>query len=95
MFLATPDHVRLGDFGFSTRIVSGAEQSHMLTTFCGSPPYAAPELFYDDAYSGAAVDIWALGVLLFFMLTATMPFQVLPFFSPPTHHSAACRPCQS
>lgn len=80
IFLSSPDTVRLGDFGFSTQVLGQSDQPTMdrmmLTTFCGSPPYAAPELFHDDAYFGAGVDVWALGVLLFFMVTATMPFQV-------------------
>ena len=42
VFFTTRDHVLLGDFGFATR-VDKLEQH--LTTFCGSPPYAAPELF--------------------------------------------------
>lgn len=49
--LVTP---RPPDFGFSNYYDPGSN----LKTWCGSPPYAAPELFEGRAYTGPAVDIW-------------------------------------
>ncbi|VDO73180.1 unnamed protein product [Haemonchus placei] len=72
IMFSAPGVVKLVDFGFSCMLPSAAEQ---LKTFCGSPPYAAPELFRDESYNGPKVDIWALGVLLHFMLIGVTPFR--------------------
>ena len=95
--MISDEHVKLADFGFSTQI----SNNQYLNTFCGSPPYASPELFSDDHYQGAPVDIWALGVLIYFILVGNMPFQspTIPQlrsavlkgdYRIPGHFSAAC-----
>jgi serine/threonine protein kinase len=46
--------LQLADFGFSNQFTEGC----LLSTWCGSPPYAAPELFQGLKYDGPKADIW-------------------------------------
>jgi serine/threonine protein kinase len=59
------------DFGFSNVY----DPAGMMETFCGSPPYAAPELFQGVRYTGPEVDIWSLGIILYVMSTSCLPFD--------------------
>jgi serine/threonine protein kinase len=46
--------VEMSDFGFGNVCGKG----DLLKTHCGSPPYAAPELFAGREYDGQKADIW-------------------------------------
>ncbi|GAA5860509.1 hypothetical protein JCM3774_006191 [Rhodotorula dairenensis] len=68
--LPTP-FIKLTDFGLS-RFVNPA--SPLLATRCGSEEYAAPELIMGKMYDGRQTDAWALGVVLYAIVTGVMPF---------------------
>ncbi|NDC39678.1 MAG: hypothetical protein EBZ48_16830, partial [Proteobacteria bacterium] len=65
------NQIKLIDFGFAN-IYS---PRGYLETNCGSPLYASPEIVQGVKYVGPEVDIWSLGVILFAMLTGTLPFE--------------------
>lgn len=62
--------IKIIDFGFS--VICSPQK---LKVFCGTPSYMAPELVKKHDYEGKPVDMWALGVLLYVMLTGTFPFR--------------------
>lgn len=47
----------------------------MLSTACGSPCYAAPEMIAGKQYKGPMADIWSLGVILFALVCGYLPFE--------------------
>lgn len=63
--------VKLVDFGMAALQPEG----RYLSTPCGSPHYAAPELLSMKQYEGSMVDVWSCGVILYVMLTTIPPFN--------------------
>ena len=67
---------KLADFGWSNYFQDKnrytiSEKGNLV---CGTPIYLAPEKLLEKGHN-EAVDIWGIGVLLFELVTATVPFQ--------------------
>ncbi|XP_072051740.1 uncharacterized protein [Amphiura filiformis] len=67
------DNVKISDFGFACRFPTN--RCNMLSTFCGSYAYAAPEILSARNYDGKLADIWSLGVILYALVNGRLPFN--------------------
>jgi serine/threonine protein kinase len=61
---------KIGDFGFAKEL-SETAKSH-----CGTPNFMAPEILSEKPYD-KSVDIWAIGVIFYYMLFGDYPFKGL------------------
>ncbi len=68
--------LKITDFGVSS-MKGGVSGSDLLYTACGTPYYAAPEIINgaEEGYSGVKIDAWSCGIILYLLLTGTLPFQ--------------------
>ena len=57
--------LKLCDFGLSTSYVApGTSQHVLLSDFCGSPGFFAPEMITNEVYYGDSADLWSSGCIL-------------------------------
>eukprot|EP01127_Copromyxa_protea_P003314 TRINITY_DN13145_c0_g1_i1.p1 TRINITY_DN13145_c0_g1~~TRINITY_DN13145_c0_g1_i1.p1 ORF type:complete len:305 (-),score=84.33 TRINITY_DN13145_c0_g1_i1:49-963(-) len=65
--------VKLADFGLSRLFKPGSQ----MYTACGTPFYVAPDILLatDESGYGPNVDMWAVGVLLYILLSGRLPFS--------------------
>lgn len=64
-------NIKIIDFGFATCFPNDKK----VKIFCGTPSYMSPEIVARKEYCGPPADVWALGVLLFVMLSGIYPFK--------------------
>ena len=62
---------KICDFGISRFIVNGQK----MTEISGTPAFMCPEVIKGEGYEGFGSDIWALGVVLYSILTGRLPFK--------------------
>ena len=69
------NNIKICDFGIG-RVLSSPEQ--LLFDQCGTPMYIAPEILLctkEKGYKGFPVDIWSSGIVLYILITGTLPFS--------------------
>nr|KAJ3411817.1 serine/threonine-protein kinase KIN2 [Polyrhizophydium stewartii] len=63
--------IKLIDFGLANLY----NPTSLLSTFCGSLYFAAPELLSARKYVGPEVDVWSMGVILYVLVCGKVPFD--------------------
>ncbi|KAJ7641628.1 Pkinase-domain-containing protein, partial [Roridomyces roridus] len=71
ILISQTGNIKIIDFGLSNLY----NPASLLTTFCGSLYFAAPELLNAKLYTGPEVDIWSFGVVLYTLLCGKVPFE--------------------
>eukprot|EP00834_Sanchytrium_tribonematis_P001842 NODE_48_length_31852_cov_1.054168.p9 type:complete len:488 gc:universal NODE_48_length_31852_cov_1.054168:22130-23593(+) len=71
LLLDAEKNIKIADFGMARFQHNGK----MLETSCGSPHYASPEIIKGIKYDGPASDIWSSGVILYALLSGSLPFD--------------------
>ena len=70
LFLDDKLELKIGDFG----LVHKMNKNEKAVDYCGTEKYMAPEIFEKKGYS-FEVDIWAIGIIMYFLLTGKYPFN--------------------
>ncbi|KAL1783818.1 inactive serine serine/threonine-protein kinase PLK5 isoform X1 [Sigmodon hispidus] len=73
-FLNKNMEVKIGDLGLAARV---GPSGHCHRVLCGTPNFQAPEVVSRNGHSCKS-DIWALGCIMYTVLTGTPPFAALP-----------------
>eukprot|EP01063_Lacrimia_lanifica_P005442 TRINITY_DN13210_c0_g1_i1.p1 TRINITY_DN13210_c0_g1~~TRINITY_DN13210_c0_g1_i1.p1 ORF type:complete len:745 (+),score=170.22 TRINITY_DN13210_c0_g1_i1:84-2318(+) len=77
LLLTKDNTLKIADFGFSGFQPVGTTHPtprKQTATICGTPNYAAPEIFRRQGFNGFKIDVWSCGVILYFMVSGLVPF---------------------
>lgn len=82
MLLTADGNLKIADFGLAALFEYKGTRK-LSSTFCGSPPYIAPEVIKDSSrgsnkgpgYHPDLVDIWSCGIVLFVLLAGNTPWD--------------------
>ncbi len=74
-----PDYVKVLDFGITKLIGKSQSGRTQVGTILGTPHYMSPEQCMSDPSVDPRSDIYALGVVLYEMVTGTVPFSAETF----------------
>jgi len=91
--------LKIVDFGLSNMFNT---ERKLLSSSCGSPSYAAPEMLQGHKYRPQPVDVWSSGIVLYAMICGYLPFEdenndllyrkiCIGKFSIPEHVSSNCK----